>query len=193
MTCTCYTYNTKLSRRVNLFLMFPLYEPLQMMPLQPVLFPNAQPPLTPPQQAFPLPATPQPLLQHPQPFQQPQPQIHLQPPKTVYILSYSSSVLKHNPGASAQLVLHLPHGIPALLTVYCQTWRAPPAEMCRLYSGISPQIQNFLLRSRTAVREMYVPFLHCISISSILLLFIVCWPVKTGRDKEKGRKQANIR
>jgi hypothetical protein len=146
-----------------------------MVPLQPLIFPHPQP-LLPFQPAMfrlpPLLPPPQPmqLLLSPPPFLQPQPLL-LQPPppqffqqrfhpapgpKTVYILSYSE-VIKRHPGAEAQLrQQHTSFGVPALLTVCCHLWRVPPADMCRNYSGISPQIQNFILGSRTAVHEMCV-------------------------------------
>jgi hypothetical protein len=149
-------------------------------PLLPVMFPQSQP-LLPPQSAMvplrPLPPLLPPPQQQPilhlQPFPQPQPilppPLILQPqplpqslpaapapgPKTVYILSYSSEVLKNQPGAVAQLEQQEPG--PILLTVFCHKWRVPPPDMCRNYSGVSPQIQPFIQGSRTAMHEMYVP------------------------------------
>ncbi|OAL45009.1 hypothetical protein IQ07DRAFT_662567 [Pyrenochaeta sp. DS3sAY3a] len=87
----------------------------------------------------------------------PHPQIPIYPvpaPKTVYILSYSSDVLSKYPNPEAKLAALLPPGIPALLTVYCQTWRPPPAKMCKMYSGVSKPVQDFMRSSRTATREI---------------------------------------
>ncbi|KAF1848266.1 uncharacterized protein K460DRAFT_70234 [Cucurbitaria berberidis CBS 394.84] len=114
---------------------------LQRPPLQ-----HPQPPLQPP-----------PLLQ-PQPLRPPQPLqlAAIDPNKTVYIVSYSSDTVDHNPGAIAQVENLIPLGIPTVLTIWCQTWRAPPGDICRHYSGVSPIVQSVIKRSRTAMWEMYV-------------------------------------
>ncbi|KAF1942439.1 hypothetical protein EJ02DRAFT_489193 [Clathrospora elynae] len=135
--------------------MFPIHSHMQMMSLQPVMFP--QPQLLIPFQPvlFPL-QHPHPFLQS-QPLPNPYPQPLLQPAthaKTVYILSYSSEVIKRTPGAQAKLQTLCPGGIPALLTVNCQTWRAPLPDACRNCSGVNPVVQGYVLQSRTAVEEI---------------------------------------
>lgn len=124
-----------------------IYPPPQMqIPLQAGLFPAPLPTILPPQQHLPQ----EQLLLPPRPLLQPQvPLVQ----KTLYVTTYSSEVLERQPGAEAQLLQHVPP-VPALLTIYCQTWRAPPRKMCEMYSGVSQQVQQFMLGSRTAVREM---------------------------------------
>lgn len=73
--------------------------------------------------------------------------------KTVYITSYSTIKLESEPTARAQLASTLPP-IPPLLTLYCHHWRAPSAELCRQYSGVSPPIQDFVQGSKTAMKDM---------------------------------------
>ncbi|KAH8635395.1 hypothetical protein IG631_10796 [Alternaria alternata] len=119
--------------------------------LQPVIYPLPQmqvhlQAILPPQQY----SLREELLRPPQPLLQPQvPLVQ----KTLYVTTYSSEVLERQPGAEAQLLQHIPH-VPALLTIYCQTWRAPPRKMCQMYSGVSQQVQQFIMGSRTAVREI---------------------------------------
>jgi hypothetical protein len=130
-------------------------------PFQAVPFPAPSPALLPPQQHFQqlqpqYLLLPQPILQlqtllHPQPLIQPEAAIGQ---KTLYVITYSSEVLKRYPNAETQLLQHIPNGVPALLTIYCHKWRAPPRAMCEMFSGVSTQVQQFLLGSRTAVGEM---------------------------------------
>jgi hypothetical protein len=133
---------------MKMYLLQPVIYPLPQMqvPLQAGLLPAPLPTIPLSQQHLPqqqLPLPPQPLLQPQVPLTQ----------KTLYVTTYSSEVLERQPGAEAQLLQHVPP-IPALLTIYCQTWRAPPRKMCEMYSGVSQQVQQFIMGSRTAVREM---------------------------------------
>ncbi|KAH6851527.1 hypothetical protein BKA58DRAFT_425059 [Alternaria rosae] len=154
--------------------MFPIYPHMPMIPLQPFVHAIPQMQMQIPLQQIPLLAPLPPLLPPQQHFQQLQPQTlllqplpphrHAQPlmpppalpvQKTLYILSYSTEVLKRHPNAEAQLMQqHVPSNLPALITIYCHKWRAPPREICDRYSGISPQVQQFILGSRTAMGEI---------------------------------------
>lgn len=111
-------------------------------PIVPML-PYPQPPLLP---------VPMPLpLITPQPFH---PYIH-PTHKTIHILSYSLARLNAgDPIAHHLLYTHRPVGVPPLLTVHCERWRAPPRHMCEAYSGVSGAIQQFVEGSRTARRDM---------------------------------------
>ncbi|KAF2845169.1 hypothetical protein T440DRAFT_493605 [Plenodomus tracheiphilus IPT5] len=101
------------------------------------------------------------FLQQPHPqFLQPNVQlVHHQPhisrpAKTVYIISYSSDKIKRDVNGKPALQHAIPYGIPVLLTVFCQTWRPPAQEVCHMYSGVSPQVQEVILGSRTAMRHI---------------------------------------
>ncbi|KAH6839896.1 hypothetical protein B0T12DRAFT_37286 [Alternaria alternata] len=131
-----------------MYLLQPVIYPLPQMqvPLQAGLLPAPLPNILPLQQHLPQ----EQLLLPPRPLLQPQvPLIQ----KTLYVTTYSSEVLERQLGAEVQLLQYIPH-VPALLTIYCQTWRAPPRKMCEMYSGVSQQIQQFIMGSRTAVREI---------------------------------------
>ncbi|KAH9864606.1 hypothetical protein J1614_010541 [Plenodomus biglobosus] len=95
------------------------------------------------------PHTPPPQLQLVQPRQQ-----VIQPVKTVYITSFSSDRVKRDINGKSTLEQAIPFGVPAVLTVWCQTWQAPVKEICDMYSGVSPQVQEVILGSRTATRHM---------------------------------------
>jgi hypothetical protein len=71
----------------------------------------------------------------------------------VYITSYSTVKPEEALTAGARLASMLPF-IPPLLTLYCHHWRAPSAETCRQYSGVSPPVQDFVKRSRTAMGDI---------------------------------------
>jgi hypothetical protein len=74
---------------------------------------------------------------------------------TVYINSYSTVKLEKDPTARARLASTFP-SIPPSLTLYCHHWRAPSADVCRQYSGISAPVKEFVRGSRTAMGDMYV-------------------------------------
>lgn len=153
----------------------PISRPLSLLP-SPIIVPHVLPlsrPLRPrppplnPRLQVPLLQAPQINLQqvlvtkgHPQPFLTLAPVIGQHPQsvlqqglgvKTVFIISYSSEINKHD--HSWRRII--PAGILTLLTVRCQKWRAPTAEICSIYSGVSVEVQRVVFDSRTAMAAMY--------------------------------------
>ncbi|KAH9869201.1 hypothetical protein IAQ61_006406, partial [Plenodomus lingam] len=74
--------------------------------------------------------------------------------KTVYIISWSSERVYNDPHGMSSLDRVLPPRVPALFTIWCQKWRPPVSEICEMYSGVSPQVQDVILESRTANRHI---------------------------------------
>ncbi|KAH7363741.1 hypothetical protein BKA66DRAFT_470911 [Pyrenochaeta sp. MPI-SDFR-AT-0127] len=69
-------------------------------------------------------------------------------------MSYSSEIIEQDQSAREQLCTLLPFGVPALLTIWCQSWRPPSRDVCLDYSGVSAVVQAVILKSRTAMKEM---------------------------------------
>lgn len=75
---------------------------------------------------------------------------------TIHILSYALDHAPHTTDAQALLSRYLPPSTLHLYTIPAYKFMPPPEDLCRLYSGVNPVIQEHVMqdaRARRAVRH----------------------------------------
>ncbi|KAL6167389.1 hypothetical protein ACJQWK_06822 [Exserohilum turcicum] len=94
------------------------------------------------------------------------PPLSLAPPArpTVYIITYSTDLIRSETSAISLLASQVPRRdprIPHLYTIDARNMQPPSAALCERYSGISPLIQDIVMQdacarraASTAVREL---------------------------------------
>lgn len=88
---------------------------------------------------------------------------HPQPPrfaaaghakKKVYINTFSRALVRRNKAEKKRVIDTREKGLKPLLTVEAMTWKAPPEEVCKRWSGISEEVQRFVKGRREAKQAM---------------------------------------
>ncbi|KAF1979811.1 hypothetical protein BU23DRAFT_637141 [Bimuria novae-zelandiae CBS 107.79] len=75
---------------------------------------------------------------------------------TIYIITYAHSLTRHDSAVDKILANELPPGTPHLYTIRAYDFTPPPAHICDAYSGISPIVQEYVMRdirARNAVSD----------------------------------------
>ncbi|KAL5442111.1 hypothetical protein PMIN06_009149 [Paraphaeosphaeria minitans] len=95
----------------------------------------------------------------PQPAPPPPPPSPSHP--TVWIVTYAHSLAATPSAAHETLTSHLPPGTPHLYTIHAYNMTPPPPHICSAYSGVSPIVQDYVMRDPRA-RQAVADAVHSI-------------------------------
>ncbi|KAF2446008.1 hypothetical protein P171DRAFT_484661 [Karstenula rhodostoma CBS 690.94] len=82
--------------------------------------------------------------------QQPAPHPPRAPQPTIWIVTYAHTLANTPAAVHKILATQLPPGTPHLYSIHAYNLTPPPAHICEAYSGVSPIVQNYVMRDPRA-------------------------------------------